>query len=134
MIWFILFLLCKLHNKRSLLSMKRLFKLFPCLIIISALLLFALTACSGGEEIMEVDTIEVDGFNYSINKIVDNDGNTNDHFAKVLKYTGDKEVVTVPNEVYYSDFSENISITTVAGLAFYNLEHVKNLTLSEGIT
>ena len=113
--------------------MKRIVRLIPCVLIVIALSLFAFTACSGVET-MEIGTYkDSEGFVYSINKIVDEDGVTIDHFAKVIGYEGEKEMITVPASVHFPDLDEDISVTIIAGLAFYNL-NVKNVIISEGIT
>ncbi|MFW5779938.1 MAG: leucine-rich repeat protein [Bacillota bacterium] len=113
--------------------MKRFFKLILCSIIVSTVFVFGLTGCSDGVETMEVGTVENADFQYSINKIVDEEGNTIDHFAKVTKYIGDEDLVNVPAQVYYAELSEEINVTSIGSLAFYDLP-VKNVVLAEGIT
>ncbi|MDI9486653.1 MAG: leucine-rich repeat protein [Bacillota bacterium] len=88
------------------------------------MVLFTFSACTQDEP----ETIEVDGFKYTI--IQDKDGSS-EYYAKLIKYVGDADHVTVPAEVYSEKLDQNLKVTSIGGLAFYNLP-VKNVILSEG--
>ncbi len=105
--------------------MKKSPKIILCLLLIA--LAFSFTACNKTAVTeQEARTVEKDGFSYSIIETLE-EGKVVDTYAKVTKYTGSAENITIPDTV------DNIKVLKISGLAFYSSD-IRSVTIPEGVT
>lgn len=112
--------------------MKKISKILLCLLIIIALS-FSLVGCGNKGYVEEVvDTVIENGITYSIIKKIDTEGNTIGHYAKVIDYNGEENVV-IPGTIEKTiENGTEIPVTIIAGLSFYKKE-IKDVVIGENI-
>jgi hypothetical protein len=105
--------------------MKKTSKIIICLLLIA--LAFTVTSCTQTAATeQEVRTFNKDGFQYSIIEVLEGE-KVVDTYAKMTKYLGAAENVTIPDKV------DSIKVTTISSLAFYSSK-IKSVTIPEGVT
>lgn len=105
--------------------MKKIPKIILCLLLI--VLAFSFTACNDMEVTeQELRAVEKDGFSYSIIEALEQ-GKVVDTYAKLTKYTGTGENITIPATI------ESIKVLKISSLAFYS-SSIKSVTVPEGVT